>query len=131
LKGAAGKGEGSRQARQPRRRADTDHGPGSGRRAQGGEADEIVVECGDQAIVAVEQDPARRRSRQRAGAEGDVFALGVQAEARALARQSRGVDRPQQDGEHERVAQLLLLARELELDIAVGGADDLHHRIAP
>ena len=76
-------------------------------------------------------DAARRRARQRAGAEGDVLALRVQAEARALAREPGGVDRAQQDGEHEGVAQLLLLARELELDLAVGGADDLHHRIAP
>ena len=71
------------------------------------------------------------RRRQRTGAESDVLALGVQAEAHALARESRSVDSAQQDGEHERVAQLLLLARELELDLAVGGADDLHHRIAP
>ena len=47
-----------------------------------------------------------------------TYSRRVEAEPR-LARQLGGVDRPQEHGEHERVAALLLLARQLELDLAV------------
>ena len=50
---------------------------------------------------------------------------------RALAPQLIGVERPGEQREHERVAALLLLARVLELDLAVGGGDDVHHRVGP
>ena len=42
-----------------------------------------------------------------------------------------GAQRAGEHREDERVSPLLLLAGLLELDLAVGGGDDVHHRVAP
>ncbi len=129
LERAAGHREGGGQGGEPRRRPDADDHAGDRRGGLGGEPDEVVVECGGQAVGG---DPPRDGAAlQRAGAERDVLALGVEPVAARFARELVGVDRAEQHGEHERVAPLLLLARELELDLAVRVPDHLHHRIAP
>ena len=111
-----GCGEADRDARGRGRRADREPG-------------DVVVERDEQ--------PARAGERVgglvggAAGAEGDVGALGVQPEGGALTPQLVRAERPGQQREHERVAALLLLARVLELDLAVRGGHDVHHRVAP
>ena len=58
-----------------------------------------------------------KRPRAR---NGKYCAFGVHAEGRALAPQLVEVERPGEQREHERVPPLLLLARLLDLDLAVG-----------
>ena len=129
LERAAGHREGGGQGGEPRRRPDADDHAGDRRRRLRREAGDVVVERGGQAVRG---DPPRGGAAlERAGAERDVLALGVESVAARFARELIGVDRAKQHGEHERVAPLLLLARELELDLAVRVPDDLHHRIAP
>jgi hypothetical protein len=78
LQRAAGHREGGGQRREPRRRPDADHHAGDRARGGGGESDEVVVERGGEAVGG---DPPRRGAVERAGAEGDVLALGVEAVA--------------------------------------------------
>ena len=85
---------------------------------------------GDVVVERDGQSPSGFES-VRARAERDVLELGVQPEGRALAAQLVGVERAGEQREHERVAALLLLARLLELDLPVRGADDVHHGVGP
>ena len=78
LQRAAGHREGGGQGGEPRRRPDADHHAGDRARGGGGESDEVVVERGREAVGG---DPPRRGAVERAGAEGDVLALGVEAVA--------------------------------------------------
>ena len=77
---------------------------------------------------AIDSPSGLRRPRAR---NGEVLALGVEPEGRALAPQLVRVERAGEQREDERVAALLLLARLLELDLAVRGADDVHHGVGP
>ena len=121
LERAAGLREAVRELLQPPRR---------------GEADRHTIRCvrsvrGDPGDAVIEREMQAFGLEAPTRAEREVLAFGVDAEGRALAPQLLGVQRPGQQCEHEPVAALLLLARLLELDLAVGGADHVHHGVGP
>ena len=94
-----------------------------------------MVERDHEPVVAGAARPRRgaRAASPRGRARGTaMYSRSGSSPNVALSRRSSAASSvPVQQREHERVAALLLLARLLELDLAVRGGDDVHHRVGP